>query len=89
MELRRNFSGAGDASALLRCLCYEATELRHDLCALALGAFHLGFLPFRERHDQFEKFVALLAHELIARHSTSLVSFVTVMRDAVFTVMQD
>jgi hypothetical protein len=60
-------------SALLRRLRHETTELRHDLRALTLRAIYFTLLPLRDGHDQFEGLLALLAHELIARHGTSLV----------------
>lgn len=60
-------------SALLPRLGHKAADLRHDLGALALRALHVTLLPLREGHDQFEGLVALLAHELITRHGTSLV----------------
>src|SRR5262245_28668516 len=39
----------------------------------ALRAPHITLLPFRDGHDDFEGLVALLAHELVVRHGTSLV----------------
>src|SRR5437870_6132141 len=61
-----------ECSALLRRLRHETTELRHDLRAFALRALHVTLLPLRDGHDHFEWLVALLAHELIARHGTSV-----------------
>src|SRR5881296_798506 len=55
-------------SALLRRLHHETRELRHDLRVVALGTFRLTLLPLRDGHDQFERLVALLAYELVARH---------------------
>src|SRR5262249_18463058 len=44
-----------------------------NLRAFALRALHLTRLPLRDGHDQFEWLVAVLAHELVTRHGTSLV----------------
>src|SRR5207244_1065870 len=59
-------------SALLRRLHHETRELRHDLRVVALGTFRLTLLPLRDGHDQFERLVALLAYELVARHGRFL-----------------
>jgi ATP dependent DNA ligase domain len=87
-QLRASRLGAGSCtpearrrrSALFRRLRNETTEMRHDLRTLALGAFHVCLFPLRESHDQFEWLVALLAHELIARHSMPSLCFLTVIQ---------
>src|SRR5262245_4746493 len=61
-----------ECSALLRRLRHKTAELRHDLRALALRASHSTLLAFRDGHDHFEGLVALLTHELVVRHGTSL-----------------
>src|SRR5215467_5290251 len=62
-----------ECSALLRRLRHETTKLRQNLRAFALRALHLTRRPLRDGHDQFEWLVAVLAHELVTRHGTSLV----------------
>ena len=45
-----------------------------DLDALALGTTEFRLLVFRDRHDQAELFVALLAFEIVSRHGRHLPS---------------
>src|SRR5262249_3027477 len=55
-------------SAFLRRLRHEPAELRHDLGALARRTLRRTLLAFRDRHDQLERLLALLAAELVSRH---------------------
>ena len=61
----------GRASALLRRLPHEASELRRDLRALARRALGLRLLALRDGHGQLEGLRARLAEELVTRHGVS------------------
>src|SRR5215470_16685865 len=64
---------SGGRSALLLRLRHEATQLRHNLRALARGALDLRLPVLRDRHGQLEGLLALLAKELVSGHSGLLV----------------
>src|SRR5262249_30794 len=59
-------------SALLRRLRHETRELREGLRGVGGGKLRLALLPVGDGHDQFERLLALLADELVARHCCSL-----------------